>query len=72
MMASLHCLRELAFLARKWTWLGRLFDADPLVDRMPACVRRRLPLHAGHAVVYPTGWLSYFLTVGALGPLRRI
>ena len=49
-------------------WLDHLFDAGPRVDRVLACVRRRLPLYVGREVVYPTGWLLCFLIVGDLRP----
>ena len=39
---------------------------------MPACVRRHLPLYVGHGVVYPTGWLPYFLIAGTLRPTHQI
>ena len=66
----LHCLLERAFLARRWIWLRRPFDARPHVDRLLASVRRHLPLYVGHEVVYPTGWL--FFIAGALRPHHRI
>ena len=42
------------------------------MDRVPACVRRRLPLFVCHVVVYPARHPLCFLIVGALWPLRQI
>src|SRR3954463_2722422 len=67
-----HCLLELAFLARRETSLGHPFDANPWVDRVLVCVRRHMSFCVGHGVVYPTGWLPYFLILGALGPPHQI
>src|SRR4051812_23376523 len=68
----LYCMLEHAFLAHRWIWLHHPFDASPHVDRVLACVRRRLPLYVGHEVVYPTVWLFCFLIAGALRPHHQI
>ena len=68
----LHCVLERACLARRWIWLRRPFDASPHVDRVLACVQRRLPLYVGHEVIYLTGWLFCFLIAGDLRPPHQI
>ena len=72
MFVLLHCVLERACVARRWIWLRRTFDTIPHVDRVPAYVRRRLPLYVGHEVVYLTGWPFCFLIVRDLRPPHRI
>ena len=67
MFFVLHHMPECACVVHKWIWLRRPFDASPHVDRVLACVRRRLPLYVGHEVVYPTGWLFCFFLAEVMG-----